>query len=75
MRVINLDETGIKIITSNKKQMYLSLKEVKEFLDRKYTLSENLLKLNNKQLLLTESDMEEFDSMYNYIDGIFKKGK
>ena len=75
MRVINLDETGIKIITSNKKQMYLSLKEVKEFLDKKYTLSENLLKLNNKQLLLTESDMEEFDSMYDYIDGIFKKGK
>ena len=51
MRVINLDETGIKIITSNKKYMYLSLKEVKEFLDRKYTLTENLLKLNNKQLL------------------------
>lgn len=75
MRVINLDETGIKIITSNKKQMYLSLKEVKEFLDRKYTLSENLLKLNNKQLLLTESDMEEFDSTYDYIQGIFEKGK
>ena len=74
MRVINLDETGIKIITSNKKQMYLSLKEVKEFLDRKYTLTENLLKLNNKQLLLTDSDVEEFDSMYDYINGIFKKG-
>jgi len=74
MRVINLDETGIKIITSNKKYMYLSLKEVKEFLDRKYTLTENLLKLNNKQLLLTDSDVEEFDSMYDYINGIFKKG-
>ena len=75
MRVINLDETGIKIITSNKKQMYLSLKEVKEFLDKKYTLSENLLKLNNKQLLLTDSDIEEFDSTYDYIQGIFEKGK
>lgn len=75
MRVINLDETGIKIITSNKKYMYLSLKEVKEFLDRKYTLTENLLKLNNKQLLLTDSDVEEFDSIYDYIDGIFKKGR
>ena len=75
MRVINLDETGIKIITSNKKQMYLSLKEVKEFLDKKYTLSENLLKLNNKQLLLTDSDVEEFDSTYDYIQGIFEKGK
>ena len=74
MRVINLDETRIKIITSNKKYMYLSLKEVKEFLDRKYTLTENLLKLNNKQLLLTDSDVEEFDSMYDYINGIFKKG-
>lgn len=74
MRVINLDETGIKIITANKKHMYLTLKEVKEFLDRKYTLSENLLKVNNKQLVLTESDMEEFDSIFDYINTIFKKG-
>lgn len=74
MRIINLDETGIKIIAANRKSMYLSLREVKDFLERKYTLSENLLKLNNKQLLLTDSDLEEFDTIYNYIDTIFKKG-
>ena len=74
MRIINLDDTGIKIIAANRKSMYLSLREVKEFLDRKYTLNENLLKLNNKQLLLTDSDVEEFDTIYDYIDTIFKKG-
>ena len=73
MRVINLDETGIKIITANKRQMYLSLKEVKDFLDRKYTLSENLLKVRDKQLELTDTDVEEFESIYDYVRGIFNK--
>lgn len=75
MRVINLDETGIKIITSNKKQMYLSMNEVKEFLEKKYTLSENILKLNDKKLLLTDGDVEEFPSIFDYIHSIFYKDK
>ena len=43
MRVINLDDTGIKLIASNKKQMYLSLAEIKEFVAKKYRIEENLL--------------------------------
>ena len=75
MRVINLDETGIKLITSNKKQMYISLKKIKDFLDRKYTLTNNRLAFNNNELVLTDSEVEEFDSTYNYIQGIYEKGK
>ena len=75
MRVINLDETGIKLITANRKQMYLSLKQVKDFLDKKYALSNNTLAFNNDELLLTDSEVEEFDSTYDYIQGIFEKGK
>ena len=37
MKVINLDETGIKLITSTKRQMYLTLKEVKDFVNKKYS--------------------------------------
>jgi hypothetical protein len=75
MRVINLDETGIKLITANRKQMYISLKQIKDFLDKKYTLSNNRLAFNNDELVLTDSEVEEFDSTYDYIQGIFKKGK
>lgn len=72
MRVINLDATGIKIITSDKKQMYLSLAEVRDFLDKKYKLTENILSLNNKKLTLSDKDMDEFPSIVTYIENNFK---
>lgn len=74
MRVINLDETGIKLIGSNRRQLYLSLKDVKDFLDKKYTITANTFKLNNKELVLTDSDTEDFGSTYEYIHEMFKKG-
>ena len=72
MRIINLDATGIKIIASNKKQMYLTLAEVRDFLDKKYNLTENILSLNNKKLVLSEKDMDEFPSVVTYIENNFK---
>lgn len=72
MRIINLDATGIKIITSDKKQMYLTLAEVRDFLDKKYNLTENILSLNNKKLVLSEKDMDEFPSVVTYIENNFK---
>ena len=72
MRIINLDATGIKIITSDKKQMYLTLTEVRDFLDKKYNLTENILSLNNKKLVLSEKDMDEFPSVVTYIENNFK---
>ena len=72
MRIINLDATGIKIITSDKKQMYLTLAEVRDFLDKKYNLTENILSLNNKKLILSEKDIDEFPSVVTYIENNFK---
>lgn len=72
MRVINLDATGIKIITSDKKQMYLSLAEVRDFLDKKYKLTENILSVNNKKLILSDKDIDEFPSIVTYIENNFK---
>lgn len=72
MRVINLDETGIKLIASNKKQIYLTLEEVKEFIKKKYILQDGLLTICNKKLKLTESDMSEFQNIYTYIKTNFE---
>lgn len=72
MRIINLDATGIKIIASDKKQMYLTLAEVRDFLDKKYNLTENILSLNNKKLVLSEKDIDEFPSVVTYIENNFK---
>ena len=72
MRVINLDATGIKLITSDKKQMYLSLEEIRDFLNNKYNLTENILSLNNKKLILSEKDIDEFPSIVTYIENNFK---
>lgn len=71
MRIINLDETGIKIITSDKKQMYLSLSEIKEFLNKKYTLTDNLLIFYSKKLPLSEKDILEFPNILDYIQTNF----
>lgn len=72
MRVINLDATGIKIITSDKKQMYLSTQEVKDFIDKKYSLENNILSMNNKKLILSDKDLQEFPNILNYIENNFK---
>ena len=73
MRIINLDETGIKLITSTKRQMYLNLKEVKDFINKKYNLTDNVLKINQKELTLSEKDLEEFPDIVEYINTNFNK--
>lgn len=73
MKVINLDETGIKLITSTKKQMYLNLKEVKDFINKKYNLKDNILTINKKELPLSEKDLEEFPDIIEYIHTNFNK--
>jgi uncharacterized protein with HEPN domain len=72
MRVINLDETGIKIITSEKKQMYLSIAEIRDFIAKKYTLIDNILTINTKQLPLSKKDVDEFPTIVTYIENNFK---
>ena len=73
MRVINLDETGIKLIASNKKQMYLSLPEIKDFIDKKYKLEKNLLTFCEKTLILSETDIKELPNIVNYMKATFNK--
>ena len=73
MKVINLDETDIKLITSTKRQMYLTLKEVKDFVNKKYNLTDNILKVNQKELILSDKDLEEFPDIVEYINTNFNR--
>lgn len=75
MRVINLDETGIKIIAANRKQIYLSMDEIRAFIDKKYSLVDNILTIAQKQLPLTEKDMHEFSNIEDYIKSNFSNLK
>jgi len=72
MRIINLDETGIKIITSTKKQMYLSLAEIKEFIAKKYIITDNILTFDKKKLILSDKDLLEFPNIVDYIKDNFE---
>lgn len=72
MRIINLDDTGIKMISSTKHQMYLSVDEVKKFIKKKYKLDGNKLIVNEKSLQLSAEDVKEFPSVLNYLKSHFE---
>ena len=71
MRVINLDAIGIKLIANNKKQLYLSKKDVADLLNKNYTIDDNVLCVNNKLLKMTDNDVTEFDTILEYIAANF----
>lgn len=72
MRVINLDETGIKIISSTKHQIYLSVEEVKKLIKKKYKIDGNTLVFNEKNLLLSNEDIQQFPSILSYLKSHFE---
>ena len=72
MRIINLDDTGIKMISSTKHQIYLSVDEVKKFIKKKYKLDGDKLIVNEKSLQLSAEDVKEFPSVLNYLKSHFE---
>lgn len=72
MRIINLDETGIKMISSTKHQMYLTVDEVKSFIKKNYVLDGDKLTINAKTLQLSDEDVKEFPSVLNYLKSHFE---
>lgn len=67
MRIINLDETGIKMISSTKHQIYLSVNEVKNLIEKKYKIDGNNLIVNTKSLEMSDEDIKDFPSTINYL--------
>lgn len=72
MRIINLDETGIKMISSTKHQLYLSVSEVKSLIKKNYTIDGDKLIFNKKMLQLSDEDVKEFPSVLNYLKRQFE---
>ena len=72
MRIINLDETGIKMISSTKNQLYLSISEVKSLIKKNYKIDNNKLIFNTKSLQLSDEDVKEFPSTLNYLKSHFE---
>lgn len=73
MRVLNLNDAGIKLMSSNKKQIYLSKEEIKELLDNNYSIADSVLSICNKTLRLSNSDIDQFEDTFNYIKNHFEK--
>lgn len=67
MRVINLDETGIKLLNNNKNQIYITKEKLKDFVEGKYTLDENGLVFNNKRLSLSTEEINNFPTIIQYV--------
>lgn len=67
MRIINLDETGIKLISSCKDQTYISLDQLPAFAKGNYTLEGNKMTVNGDVLELSERDLKELPSIMDYV--------
>lgn len=67
MRVINLDETGIKLLNNNKNQIYIIKEDLQDFVDGNYNLTENGLTFKNKTLSLSSQEIKDFPTILQYI--------
>ena len=67
MRVINLDETGIKLLNNKKKQIYIAREDLKDFIAGKYQLSETGLSFKDMTLPLSAEEIENFPVILKYL--------
>jgi len=69
MRVINLNETGIKILNKKKQQMYITSDELPLFISGKYILDRvnNALNFNGKTLTLTVDEINYLPELLKYL--------
>lgn len=67
MRVINLDETGIKLLNNKKNQIYITKEKLKDFVEGKYTLDKDGLLFNNKRLSLSTEEINNFPTIIQYV--------
>jgi len=67
MRIINLDETGIKLLNNKKNQIYIAKEDLKDFVLGKYTLLNNTLTFNDKTLTLSQEEVNNFPEIIKYL--------
>ena len=67
MRVINLDETGIKLMSNNKHQIYITREEIIDLVKGKYKILDNILTFNEHQLPLSQEEVKDFQITLDYL--------
>lgn len=67
MRVINLDETGVKLLNKKKNQVYLNRNEINDFVNGNYSIVDNQLILNNKKLTIADEELKELPTILSYL--------
>lgn len=76
MRVINLDETGIKLINNKKNQIYISKDDLRDFVKGKYTIdTDNILTFKTLKMKLSQEEVKDFSTILKYLKTeILKEG-
>ena len=67
MRIINLDETGVKLISSYKDQVYIRLDQLSDFAKGNYQINGNIMTVNGVDLELSDRDLKELPSIITYV--------
>lgn len=67
MRVINLDETGVKLLNDKKNQIYLDKDEIVDLVNGKYQIAQNVLKFNTKSLSMSDVEIKQFPNILLYL--------
>lgn len=67
MRVINLDETGIKLLNNNKNQIYIMQEDLLDFVNGNFVLNEKGLVFKNKTLSLSSQEIKDLPIIIQYI--------
>ena len=75
MRVINLDETGIKLINNKKNQIYIKKDEVSDLVEGNYTIVDDILHFKNLKLSMSPTEIKDFSVILKYLKTeILKEG-
>lgn len=67
MRIIDLNDIGIKIISVTKKQVYLTKSEIKSLVQGEFKIQNSILCLDNKKLSLSTTEIENLPYAISYI--------
>ncbi len=67
MRVINLDETGIKLINNKKNQIYIKLEDLTDFVAGDYKIENNTLSFKSYKLPISDEEINNFSVILTYL--------
>lgn len=68
MRVINLDDTGIKLLNDKKNQIYITKDDLASFVAGEYQITKDkVLVFGENQLTLSEQEIKDFPVILKYL--------